>query len=67
MCCTLNVEKPLAVMVLFKVTQAEVALANVLTIDVGTVIVCKDDKPLRACTPNEDTFFNQNSFIPRHP
>lgn len=54
-------------MVLFSATQADVALVSVLTIDVGTVIDCKDVQPLRAFDPKEDTFVSVNSLSERQP
>jgi hypothetical protein len=54
-------------MVLFSTTQADVALASLFTIDVGTEIVCKDVQPLRTFNPNEDTFVRLNSLSEIQP
>ena len=59
--------KPLAAVLLLSTMQADVALASVFTIDVGTIIDCKDVQPLRAFSPNDDTLVSVNSLKERQP
>ena len=67
-CSTLYVESPSAdEAILVSTTQADVALASVFTIDVGTVTVCKEVQPLKALFPNEDSFVRMNSLSERQP
>ena len=66
-CSTSYVESPSDVAILVSTTQADVALVSVFTIDVGTVIVCKEVQPLKALIPNEDSFVRMNSLSERQP
>ena len=66
-CSTLYVESPSDVAILVSTTQADVALVSVLTINVGTVTVCKEVQPLKALFPNEDLFVRMNSLSERQP